>query len=86
MALRLDHPMPYKPGPGRSSKGARDQFSVRPAVEVGLAIREKAHAAGMYPAEYCAAVLCEVMGMPQYAPTPSLSDADQPSLPLGRTA
>ena len=86
MALRLDQAMPYKPGPGRPSKGARDQFSVRPAVEVGEVLREKARAAGMYPAEYCAAVLCDAMGMPEYAPTPSLVDTDQPSLPLSKSA
>lgn len=86
IALRLNQPMPHKPGPGRPSKGARDQFSVRPAVEVGDVLREKARAAGMFPAEYCAFVLCEAMGMPEYAPTPSLISADQPSLPLSKSA
>jgi len=86
MAYRLDRVMPYKPGPGRPSKGARDQFSVRPAVEVGEVLREKARAAGMYPGEYCAAVLCEAMGMPEFAPAPSLADSGQPSLPLSKSA
>ena len=64
----------------------RDQFSVRPAVEVGEVLRQRASAAGMYPAEYCAAVLCEAMGMSEYAPTPSLADSDQPALPLSKSA
>jgi hypothetical protein len=40
----------------------------------------------MFPAEYCAAILCEAMGMPEHAPTPSLPDAAQPALPLGKSA
>jgi hypothetical protein len=78
--------MAHKPGPGRPSKGDRDQFSVRPAREVGRVLRERARAAGMFPAEYCATILCEAMGMPEYAPTPSLPDDEQPALPLSKSA
>lgn len=78
--------MAHKPGPGRPSKGARDQFSVRPAVEVGLVLRQRAFEAGMFPAEYAAALLCESLGMSEYAPAPSLIDPDQRELPLDKTA
>lgn len=78
--------MAHKPGPGRPSKGARDQFSVRPAVEVGLVLRQRAFEAGMFPAEYAAALLCESLGMSEYAPSPSLIDPDQRELPLDKTA
>lgn len=80
--IRFNLGMAHKPGPGRPSKGARDQFSVRPAVEVGLVLRQRAFEAGMYPAEYAAALLCEAMGMPEYAPAPSLIDPEQRELPL----
>jgi len=60
--------MPVRPGPGRPSKGPRDQFSVRPAVPVGDVIRANAEALDMTYGEYCTALLCQVLGMPEYAP------------------
>jgi hypothetical protein len=78
--------MAHQPGPGRPSKGDRDQFSVRPAKEVGRVLRERARAAGMFPAEYCAKILCEAVGMPELAPAAPLPDATQPALPLGKSA
>jgi hypothetical protein len=60
--------MAVRPGPGRPSKGPRDQFSVRPAVPVGDVIRANAEALQMTYGEYCAALLCSALGMPEYAP------------------
>ena len=65
--------MGHRPGPGRKSKGDRDNFAVKPMRPVGDVIRANADQLGMTYGEYCAAISVEAMGMPKYAPTPSLA-------------
>lgn len=70
-----------KGGPGRHSKGDRDQFAVRPPRAVGNVIRARADALRMTYGEYCAALLAQAVGMPELAPQPP-TPATQPQLPL----
>ena len=72
--------MSVRPGPGRKSKGDRDNFAVKPMRPVGDVIRANADRLGMTYGEYCAAVLSNALGMPEYAPQPVTSD--QQELPL----
>jgi hypothetical protein len=68
--------MSVRPGPGRKSKGDRDNFAVKPMRPVGDVIRANADRLGMTYGEYCAALLSTALGMPEYAPRP-ITDEQQ---------
>lgn len=72
--------MAHRPGPGRKSKGDRDNFAVKPMRPVGDVIRANADRLGMTYGEYCAAILSNALGMPEYAPQPIA--IEQQELPL----
>ena len=72
--------MAHRPGPGRKSKGDRENFAVKPMRPVGDVIRANADRLGMTYGEYCAAILSTALGMPEYAPQPL--PAEQQELPL----
>jgi hypothetical protein len=72
--------MGHRPGPGRKSKGDRDNFAVKPMRPVGDVIRSNADRLGMTYGEYCAAILSTALGMPEYAPQPMT--VEQQELPL----
>ena len=77
---RFNRSMSVRPGPGRKSKGDRDNFAVKPMRPVGDVIRANADRLGMTYGEYCAALLSTALGMPEYAPQPVTSE--QQELPL----
>jgi hypothetical protein len=80
IATRFNRRMGHRPGPGRKSKGDRDNFAVKPMRPVGDVIRANADRLGMTYGEYCAAILSTALGMPEYAPLPT--PVEQQELPL----
>ena len=80
IATRFNRRMGHRPGPGRKSKGDRDNFAVKPMRPVGDLIRANADRLGMTYGEYCAAILSTALGMPEYAPQPT--PVEQQELPL----
>ena len=77
---RFNRRMGHRPGPGRKSKGDRDNFAVKPMRPVGDVIRANADRLGMTYGEYCAAILSTALGMPEYAPPTNA--VEQQELPL----
>jgi len=80
IATRFNRRMGHRPGPGRKSKGDRDNFAVKPMRPVGDVIRANADRLGMTYGEYCAAILSTALGMPEYAPPTNA--VEQQELPL----
>ena len=80
ITTRSNPHMSVRPGPGRKSKGDRDNFAVKPMRPVGDVIRANADRLGMTYGEYCAAILSDALGMPEYAPQPIAPQ--QQELPL----
>lgn len=77
--IGLNLSMGRKPGPGRKSKGDRDNFAVKPMRPVGDVIRTNADKLGMTYGDYCAAILSTALGMPELAPRPG-RPVDEPML------
>jgi hypothetical protein len=77
--------MARQPRGGRPYKGDRDLIVSRVARPVGDIIRARADEAGMTITDYVATVLSRAHGMPEFAPAPSATPA-QEVLPLGKTA
>lgn len=63
-------------------KGNRDQFMVRPPIEVGKIIRDRALAAGVPYGDYISAILCEYVGLNHLGRVP----LSQEELPVPRVA
>lgn len=76
--------MPRKGGPGRPSKGDRDQFVVRTSRTLGEQVRHGADSAGLTLSDYIALLLAQAHGMPEEAPLRPING--QEVLPLGKTA
>ena len=73
-------------GPGRPSKGDRDQFMTRPARPVGDRVRQEAARLGYDSySDFIAAVLAEKVGLAELAPAPVHPPMDE-ELPLQHTA
>lgn len=55
---------------GRPSKGPRDQFTARPALPVGEAVRARAAELGYELSDFVTLLLAREVGMEEYAPAP----------------
>ncbi len=72
--------MPKRPNFGRPSKGERDAFLTKPALPVGELIRANSENLGMSYGDYISAIVANHLGLPEYAPHPSMSEQEE--LPL----
>jgi hypothetical protein len=65
----------------RHWKGERDAMMIRPDIEVGHAVRERAREAGMTISDFVSMLLAREVDMPERAPSSPPPRADQ-ELPL----
>lgn len=69
-------------GVGRPSKGVRDQIMAKPAAPFGAILRENAAKLGYEGVgDYIVALAAQAIEMPEYAPTPQRSRAEQLEFP-----
>lgn len=67
---------------GRPSKGDRDAFMTKPARPLGDMIRHNAEELGMTYGDYITSILARELGMPEYAPVPPPTNAQE--LPINQ--